>query len=111
MSHGESSASEVWQSAVGFIRAKSEAVYKQWFKKMVPISVDEKQIVIGTSDRFFASFVTSHYGDVLADALAAAGCPGLKVKYEYGYGFDSGETELEDPVSSPLPAAGSAWRW
>ena len=62
MSHGESSASEVWQSAVGFIRAKSEAVYKQWFKKMVPISIDtdEARIVVGISDDFFADIVTKN---------------------------------------------------
>ena len=40
MSNGESNASEVWQSVAGYIRAKSEDVYKQWFKKMVPISID-----------------------------------------------------------------------
>ena len=66
MSHGESSASEVWQSAVGFIRAKSEAVYKQWFKKMVPISIDETQILFGTSDDFFADFVMKNYGDLIS---------------------------------------------
>ncbi len=92
MSHGESSASEVWQSAVGFIRAKSEAVYKQWFKKMVPISVDEAQIVIGTSDDFFADIVTKNYGDLISEALTAAGHPGLKVVFESGY-FDTDETE------------------
>ncbi len=92
MSHGESSASEVWQSAVGFIRAKSEAVYKQWFKKMVPISVDEARIVVGTSDDFFADIVMKNYGDLISEALAAAGHPGLKVVFESGY-FDTDETE------------------
>ncbi len=101
MSHGESSASEVWQSAVGFIRAKSEAVYKQWFKKMVPISVNEAQIVVGTSDDFFADIVTKNYGDLISEALSAAGYPGLKVVFESGY-FDpaDGETPPEDPDSS-----------
>jgi chromosomal replication initiator protein len=80
-------------------------VFNQWFKKMVPISADEKQIVIGTSDHFLASFVTDNYGDVLADALAAAGYPGLEVKYEFGYGFDSVDVVGEDDFSgSPLPA-------
>ena len=73
MSNGESNASEIWQAVIGHIRARSENVYNQWFKKMVPISADEKQIVIGTSDHFLASFVTDNYGDVLADALAAKG--------------------------------------
>ena len=101
MSHGESNASEVWQSAVGFIRAKSEAVYKQWFKKMVPISVNEAQIVVGTSDDFFADIVTKNYGDLISEALSAAGYPGLKVVFESGY-FDpaDGETPPEDPDSS-----------
>ena len=92
MSHGESSASEVWQSAVGFIRAKSEAVYKQWFKKMVPISIDETQIVLGTSDDFFAEVVLKNYGDLISEALASAGHPGLKVAFESGY-YDSDETD------------------
>ena len=92
MSHGESSASEVWQSAVGFIRAKSEAVYKQWFKKMVPISIDETQIVLGTSDDFFAEVVLRNYGDLISEALASAGHPGLKVAFESGY-YDSDETD------------------
>ena len=47
MSNGESNASEIWQAVIGHIRARSENVYNQWFKKMVPISADEKQIVIG----------------------------------------------------------------
>lgn len=94
MSNGESNASEVWQSVTGFIRARSEDVYKQWFKKMVPISVDEKQIVLGTSDSFFASIVTGHYGDILTEALASAGCAGLEVKFEYGYGIE--ETGKDD---------------
>ena len=102
MSNGESNASEVWQSVTGFIRTRSEDVYKQWFKKMVPISVDEKQIVLGTSDSFFASIVTGHYGDILSDALAAAGCAGLEVKFEYGYGIE--ENGLDDPDFSPIPA-------
>jgi len=94
MSNGESNASEVWQSVTGYIRTKSEDVYKQWFKKMVPISVDETQIVLGTSDSFFASIVTGHYGDILTEALASAGCAGLEVKFEYGYGIE--ETGKDD---------------
>lgn len=104
MSNGESNASEVWQSVIGYIRAKSEDVYKQWFKKMVPISADDKRIVLGTSDSFFASFVTNNYGDILADALAAAGCPDLKVDFEYGYGYEAEEAGLEDPEFSLVPA-------
>jgi len=90
MSHGESSASEVWQSAVGFIRAKSEAVFKQWFKKMVPISLDETQIVLGAPDDFFADIVSKNYGDLISEALAAAGHPDLKIVFESGY-YDSDE--------------------
>ena len=97
MSNGESSASEVWQSVAGYIRTKSEDAYKQWFKKMVPISVDEKQIVLGTSDSFFASWVLKNCGDLLNEALASAGYAGLKVVFEYGYGYDSEDTGLEDP--------------
>jgi len=103
MSNGESNASEVWQSVIGYIRTKSEDVYKQWFKKMVPISADEKQIVLGTSDSFFASIVTSHYGDILAEALAAAGFADMEVKFEYGYGYGSEDTGLEDPDFSHVP--------
>ena len=82
MSNGESNASEVWQSVAGYIRTRSEDVYKQWFKNMVPISVDEKQIVLGTSDSFFATWVLNNCGDLLNEALASAGCAGLEVKIE-----------------------------
>ena len=88
MSNGERNASEIWKSVCGYIRTKSETVYKQWFKTLVPISVDEKQIVLGTSGRFFATWVMNNYGDVLEEALAAAGCEGLEVVFEYGYGLD-----------------------
>ncbi|MBR4254927.1 MAG: chromosomal replication initiator protein DnaA [Lentisphaeria bacterium] len=101
MSNGESNASEVWQSVAGYIRTKSEDVYKQWFKKMVPISVDEKQIVLGTSDSFFATWVLNNCGDLLNEALASAGCAGLEVKFEYGYGID--ETGLDDVDSHTPP--------
>ena len=88
MSNGECSAPEIWQAVSRYIRAKSEDAYRQWFKQMVPISVDGKQIVLGTSDRFFATWVMNNYGDILADALAAAGCEGFEVTFEYGYGLD-----------------------
>jgi len=88
MSNGECSAPEIWQAVSSYIRAKSEDAYRQWFKQMVPISVDGKQIVLGTSDRFFATWVMNNYGDILADALAAAGCEGFEVTFEYGYGLD-----------------------
>ena len=104
MSNGEINASEVWQSVSGYIRTKSEDVYKQWFKKMEPISADEKQIVLGTSDSFFASIVTSHYGDILAEAFAAAGFAGMEVKFEYGYGYGSEGTDPEDDFPR-VPAA------
>ncbi|MBP5586952.1 MAG: chromosomal replication initiator protein DnaA [Lentisphaeria bacterium] len=98
MSHGESSASEVWQSVTGYIRAKSEDAYKQWFKKMVPVSVDEKQLILGTSDSFFANWVMNNCGDLLNEALASVGCEGLKVTFEYGYGYDPEDPGLgEEP--------------
>ena len=103
MSNGESNASEVWQSVAGYIRAKSEDVYKQWFKKMVPISVDEKQIVLGTSDSFFANWVLNNCGDLLAEALASAGCGDLKVVFEYGYGYDQEDTGTGDPEFEGRP--------
>ena len=96
MSHGESSASEVWKSVIGYIRTKSEDAYKQWFKKMVPISVDEKQLVLGTSDSFFANWVMNNCGDLLNEALASAGFEELKVTFEYGYGYDSADAGLCD---------------
>ncbi len=96
MSHGESSASEVWKSVTGYIRTKSEDAYKQWFKKMVPISVDEKQLVLGTSDSFFANWVMNNCGDLLNEAVASAGYEGLKVTFEYGYGYDSADAGLGD---------------
>ena len=104
MSNGESNASEVWQSVAGYIRTKSEDVYKQWFKKMVPISVDEKQIVLGTSDSFFATWVLNNCGDLLNEALASAGCGGLKVVFEYGYGYDPEDTGTGDPEFDRNPA-------
>ncbi|MBO7089424.1 MAG: chromosomal replication initiator protein DnaA, partial [Lentisphaeria bacterium] len=84
-------------------------MYKQWFKKMVPISVNEAQIVVGTSDDFFADIVTKNYGDLISEALAAAGYPGLKVVFESGY-FDpaDGETLPEDPDSSRLGTESAA---
>jgi chromosomal replication initiator protein len=79
-------------------------VYKQWFKKMVPISIDETQIVIGTSDDFFADIVMKNYGDLISEALSAAGHSGLKVVFESGY-YDSEEPDLPpdpDPDSSQV---------
>ena len=85
MSNGERNASEVWKTVCGYIRTKSETAYKQWFKKLVPISIDEAQIVLGASDNFFASWVKNNFGDLLADALAFAGYAGIQVIFESGY--------------------------
>ena len=85
MSNGERNASEVWKTVCGYIRTKSETAYKQWFKKLVPISIDEAQIVLGASDNFFASWVKNNFGDLLADALAFAGYAGIQVVFESGY--------------------------
>ena len=85
MSNGERNASEVWKTVCGYIRTKSETAYKQWFKKLVPISIDEAQIVLGASDNFFASWVKNNFGDLLADALTFAGYAGIQVVFESGY--------------------------
>ena len=103
MSNGECSAPEVWQAVSGYIRAKSEDAYRQWFKKMVPISVEGKQIVLGTSDRFFATWVMNNYGDILSDALDAAGCEGFEVVFEYGYGLDDAGVDSDYSKASFEP--------
>ena len=103
MSNGERNASEVWKTVCGYIRTKSETAYKQWFKKLVPISIDDAQIVLGASDNFFASWVKNNYGDLLADALAFAGCAGIQVVFESGYCPEDSVLEDNPPESCITP--------
>ena len=107
MSNGERNASEVWKTVCGYIRTKSETAYKQWFKKLVPISIDEAQIVLGASDNFFASWVKNNFGDLLADALAFAGYAGIQVVFESGYCPEDAAPGDYPDESQPPPGVSS----
>ena len=107
MSNGERNASEVWKTVCGYIRTKSETAYKQWFKKLVPISIDESQIVLGASDNFFASWVKNNFGDLLADALAFAGYAGIQVVFESGYCPEDAAPGDYPDESQPPPGVSS----
>jgi len=107
MSNGERNASDVWKTVCGYIRTKSETAYKQWFKKLVPISIDEAQIVLGASDNFFASWVKNNFGDLLADALAFAGYAGIQVVFESGYCPEDAAPGDYPDESQPPPGVSS----
>jgi chromosomal replication initiator protein len=79
--------------------------FDHWFQPIVPVNIDKKNIVLGVSDDFFASWFKDNYEDILADALKKAVGYDLDINFELGYYPEETEDEAEEETASAIEPA------
>ena len=52
------SAADVWAIAAGRLKTQNEHLYRQWFQKLTPLSLEGRMLKLGVSDDFFGSINT-----------------------------------------------------
>ncbi len=109
MDKNKTIAAEIWNIAVRRIGRRSDVAARQYFARLIPISLHDDRIELGISDDFLAGFLQDNYGDILSDALS-----GIQDK-NYTYSFVSGYelkpvTEAASPAvpAAPAPVAENA---
>lgn len=85
------SAVEIWAIAANRLRAQNEHLYRQWFQKLTPLSVENRKLKLGVSDDFFGSIISDQYDDLIIQALEEIdGC-------DYDYTLEPGHEPLIEP--------------
>lgn len=79
--------------------------FDHWFQPIVPVNIDDKNIVLGVSDDFFASWFRDNYEDILSEALKKAVGYDLAINFELGYYPEEIETAEEIEESSSESSA------
>ena len=75
----------LWSTASEYLKAKSTAMFRQWFACIVPLELTDSSITLGVPDDFFADMIRTNAMSYLEDALLdAAGHP-LTVSFKEGY--------------------------
>ena len=107
------SATEVWDRLLARARHElSEQTFRTWLEPTAPLTVDERQLVVGTPDRFSAEWNESKHAPLLASyAPVALGHPmavtfqvneALKNRPQFDFFV---EPPPPAPVAAPAPAA------
>lgn len=86
----------IWGLVVSRLRSTREALYKQWFSKIEPISVEGTTVIFKVPDSFFGGIIKDQYGDILEEALKDI------ENIDYTFSFVS-DNELEE--SKPKKSA------
>src|SRR5574344_630271 len=73
MNENDLSAAAIWETAAARLLKRNHFLYDQWFKKMLPLSVDGAELTLGVTDIFFADIVREQYDDILSEALVDIG--------------------------------------
>ena len=61
----EEKAKLIWATAVQRLRAQSEALYKNWVSRMVPLDLEDGELLVGVDNDFICRFLWEHYQDLL----------------------------------------------
>ena len=83
----------VWEIAANRLKRRNQYLYKQWFAKVVPLSVEGNKVRLGVTDEFFAMMIQDNYDDILNEAFA--NLEGMDYSWELVPGH-----ELADAVSA-----------
>ena len=70
------SATELWNQAMSILRKKvDENDYRQYFQRIVAVSVSETELKLGVNSGFFAETIDEKFGTLISAAVKeAAGC-------------------------------------
>jgi chromosomal replication initiator protein len=63
----------VWREALSYIEMKvPKQVYDTWFTPVILDRIEESTAYLGVPNKFFGDWLSQHYGDLLAEAVASA---------------------------------------
>ena len=78
-------AREIWSLAVQKIKPLlSDITFSQWFEVIHVVALNERELVLGVSDDFFADWFSKNYEHLLADALSST-ADGYTFRFDVGY--------------------------
>ncbi len=104
MDSQESCAADIWSIAADRLKEQNEHLYRQWFRKMTPLTLEDGTLKLGVSDDFFASIIEEQYDDLIQGALS--GIDGINYRYRLEPGH---EPVLDEPVpATAIVTSGTA---
>lgn len=89
----------LWSAASEYLKAKSSAMFQQWFACIVPLELTESSITLGVPDDFFADMIRINAMSYLDDALLRAAGRSLEVSFKEGY---SAPVKKESVAKEPV---------
>ncbi len=95
-------AATIWAVAAERLNSRNSQLYRQWFRNLVPLSVDADCVRLGVSDDFAGDIIHREYEDVLLEALRAV--EGV----DYRYLLEPGHEPPPAPVAEKPPAIEAA---
>ena len=94
------SATELWNQAMSILRKKvDENDYRQYFQRIVAVSVSETELKLGVNSGFFAETIDEKFGTLISAAVKeAAGCDIFySMGWDLTYVSPPAEPEAEEP--------------
>ena len=98
MFRNEEQARRIWGKAAERLRAQSETLYRNWVSRMVPLSLDEKEVTVGVDNDFLCRFLWDNYQDLFEEALTGIDGENYSLHLEPGY-------RQEPPEEAEVPKA------
>lgn len=95
MDSQESCAVSIWSVAADRLKEQNKHLYRQWFRKITPLSLEGETLKLGVSDDFFASIIEDQYDDLVLEALTGIGGVSYSYKLEPGH-----EPVLEETIAA-----------
>ncbi len=87
---------DIWSVAANRLKALNAQLYRDWFQKITPLSVDDCMLKLGVANDFFGDWVKKNYDDLILDALKGIG------GNDYDFEFESGHIPPDVPEPAPV---------
>ena len=99
MDSQECCATDIWSIAADRLKEQNEHLFRQWFRKMTPLTLEGETLKLGVSDDFFASIIEDQYDDLILGALEKINGVDYRYRLEPGH-----EPVLEEPAPATTGA-------
>ena len=105
MDQSEEFARRVWKTAAERLRAQSEALYKNWVSRMVPLKLENGELAVGVDNDFICRFLWEHYQDLFEEAVKNIDGKSYSIRLEPGHSQEPPAEEAGEPAPRPPVAA------